>query len=199
MQALSLFIQASPKSLDKARAQLQQAKAALEAINSTQATIAGTDAPCIYPDLCLMYMTAPTPVVQPLSSDAARVAMRTSVDCLLEACSLRNMADFRAVMLLAEHVLVSCDLAIVRGAIYLLILPPLVADEDELPDWSPTPRRFAQQLHLPFSLTSQVLAMLSFATLYETLRELHHAHAGQFVLQKRFRQLTTCHLQTHLQ
>lgn len=110
-----------------------------------------------------MYMTAPTPMVQPLSSDAACAAMRTSVDCLLEACSLRHMVDFRAVMLLAEHTLVSCDLAIVRGAIYLLILPPLVADEDELPDWSPTPRRFAQQLHLPFSLTSQVLAMLSFS------------------------------------
>lgn len=158
MQALNLFIQASPKSLEKARAQLQQAKAALEAINSTQANLAGTDAPCIYPDLCLMYMTAPTPIVQPLSTDSARAVMRASVDCLLEACSLRSVADFRAVMLLAEHVLVSCDLALMRGAIYLLILPPLVADEDELPDWSPTPRRFAQQLHLPFSLTSQVLS-----------------------------------------
>lgn len=124
---------------------------------ATKADIAGTEAPCIYPNLCLMYMPAPAPVVQALSSDAACMALRASLECLMEACNLRNMTDFRAVMLLAEHVLVSCDLGVMRGAIYSLILPPFVTDEDELPDWSPTPRRFAQQLHLPFSLVSQVL------------------------------------------
>lgn len=150
-----MFIQASPKSLDKARAQLQQAKAALEAISSTQAAVADTDAPCMFPDLYLMYMNAPTPSVQPVSNECARNAMRTSVECLLEACNLRNLTDFRAVMLLAEHIVVSCDLAVIRGALSTLILPPLVEDDDEMPDWSPTPRRFVQQLHLPFSLTFQ--------------------------------------------
>lgn len=103
-----------------------------------------------------MYMNAPTPSVQAMSSESAQNTMQASVNCLLEACNLRNLTDFRSVMLLAEHVVVSCELAVMRGALSTLILPPMVHDEDEMPDWTPTPRRFVQQLHLPFSLTSQV-------------------------------------------
>lgn len=138
--------------MDKARQQLQHASAALVAASSSSEQLKDVQAPAIFPDLFRMQLCSPTPCVNNLKLSEAHSTLKATMECLTEMCTLRGLADFAPVIRLAEHLSVEWNSALCRGVLHNLLHPPGVTNEEELPDWAPSPRKFAQQLNLPVSL-----------------------------------------------
>jgi hypothetical protein len=152
LQALKLLSQASRAGMEKARQQLAQADTALTGTKATVELLGAVQAPALFPELFHLHLCSPAPSLRAVSLEQAHAVLKATIECLTEMCALRHMSDFAPVVRLGEHLSVHWDQSLCRGILHNLLHPPGIHNEEELPDWAPSPRKFAQQLNLPVSL-----------------------------------------------